>query len=199
MKLRALGALAATLALAWMSPAIAAEPFGLTPTKTYPKWLAVEKKLEDERVQLALCDADREHCASDAALTFLSIVDVGRQHEGRARLGKINSAINLAIRAVDDIVQYGQEDFWSSPLVTFYRGAGDCEDYAIAKYVALTMAGVSAEDLRIVVVFDKRHHEGHAVTAARLDGHWIILDNLNMVMVEDTELHNYRPMFDIGG
>ena len=178
------------------------EPFGLTTMPVYTggltaKWLGVEKKLDDERVQLALCDGDREHCASDAALKFLSIVDAGRQREGRARLGEINRAINLSIRPMDDIVQYGVVDFWSSPLVTFYRGAGDCEDYAIAKYVALRMAGIAAEDLRIIVMIDTFRHEGHAVTAARLDGHWLILDNRRTAMIEDSNLRNYRPLFAI--
>jgi predicted transglutaminase-like cysteine proteinase len=52
------------------------------------------------------------------------------------------------------VAQWGEVDVWSSPLVTFNTGAGDCEDYAIAKYVALQMTGISAEDLRIVVVLD---------------------------------------------
>jgi predicted transglutaminase-like cysteine proteinase len=178
------------------------EPFGLTTTPVYAgglraKWLGVEKKLDDERVQLALCDGDRENCASDAALKFLSIVDAGRQREGRARLGEINRAINLSIRPVDDIVQYGEVDVWSSPLVTFYHGTGDCEDYAIAKYVALRMAGIAAEDLRIVVMVDTFRHEGHAVAAVRLDGHWLILDNRRTAMIEDSYLRNYRPLFVI--
>jgi predicted transglutaminase-like cysteine proteinase len=178
------------------------EPFGLPAAPIYygglrSKWLGVAHKLEDERVQLALCDGDREHCASDAALKFLAIVDSGRQREGRARLGEINRAINLSIRAVDDIVQYGQIDVWSSPLATFYRGAGDCEDYAIAKYVALRMAGIAPEDLRIVVMVDTIRREGHAVAAAKLDGHWLILDNRRTMMVEDMALRNYRPLFVI--
>jgi predicted transglutaminase-like cysteine proteinase len=178
------------------------EPFGLAASPIYwggirSKWLGVAHRLEDERVQLALCDGDRENCASDAALKFLAIVDSGRQREGRARLGEINRAINLSIRAVEDMVQYGQADVWSSPLVTFYRGAGDCEDYAIAKYVALRMAGIAAEDLRIVVMIDTLRREGHAVAAARLDGHWLILDNRRTMMVEDMALRNYRPLFVI--
>jgi predicted transglutaminase-like cysteine proteinase len=178
-----------------------AEPFGLTTSPVdrgslRVKWLGVERKLEDERVQLALCDGDREHCASDAALKFLAIVDSGRQHEGRARLGEINRAVNLAIHPMDDIAQWGEVDVWSSPLVTFYHGAGDCEDYAIAKYVALRMAGVAAEDLRILVLVDF-HGEGHAVAAARLDGHWLLLDNRRMAMVEDVNARIYRPLFVI--
>ena len=177
------------------------EPFGLA---TEPvnggglriKWDGVAHKLDDERVQLALCDGDRENCVSEAALKLLAIVDSGRQRDGRARLGEINRAINLSIRAMDDFAQYGQTDVWSSPLVTFAHGAGDCEDYAIAKYVALRMAGLAAEDLRIVVLVDFRG-EGHAVAAARLDGHWLILDNRRMAMIEDVNLLNYRPLFVI--
>jgi predicted transglutaminase-like cysteine proteinase len=178
------------------------EPFGLSTTPIHSgglraKWLGVTQKLDDERVQLALCDGDRERCASDAALKFLAIVDAGRQREGRARIGEINRAINLTIRPVDDMVQYGKVDVWSSPLVTFYHGAGDCEDYAIAKYVALRMAGIAAEDLRIVVMIDTVHREGHAVAAARLNGHWLILDNRRTAMIEDAVLRGYRPLFVI--
>lgn len=161
------------------------------------KWQSVVSRLDDERVQLVLCDGDRENCASDAALRLLAIVDSGRQREGRARLGQINRAINLAIRSVSDLAQFGQEDVWSSPLVTFYRGAGDCEDYAIAKFVALRMAGIAAEDLRIVVLADTLRGEGHAVAAVRLDGRWLILDNRRMAMVEDMAFRNYRPLFVI--
>jgi len=178
-----------------------AEPFGLATSPVYGgglriKWDGVAHKLDDEQVQLALCDGDRERCASDAALKLLTIVDAGRQRDGRARIGEINRAINLSIRAMDDFVQYGEADVWSSPLVTFAHGAGDCEDYAIAKYVALRMAGIAREDLRIVVLVDVRG-EGHAVAAARLDGRWLILDNRRMAMIEDINFLNYRPLFVI--
>ena len=182
---------------------ISDEPFGLYVQPVYSggllrKWLGVAHKLEDERVQLALCDGDRERCVSEAALKFLRIVDSGRQRDGRARLGEINRAINLAIRPMEDLAQWGKVDVWSSPLVTFNTGAGDCEDYAIAKYVALQMAGISAEDLRIVVVLNlDLNGEGHAVASVRLDGHWLILDNQQMAMVEDVNAGTYRPRFVI--
>src|SRR5215813_14007258 len=178
------------------------EPFHLWASPVFggglvAKWQEVSRRLDDERVQLALCDGDRENCASDAALRLLAIVDAGRQREGRARLGEINRAINLAIRPMSDLAQFGQEDVWSSPLVTFYRGAGDCEDYAIAKLVALRMAGIAAEDLRIVVLADVMRGEGDAVAAVRLDGHWLILDNRRMAMMEDVSVRNYRALFVI--
>ena len=177
-----------------------AEPFGLFASPVSEgglreKWLGVERKLDDERVQLALCDGDRERCVSPAALQLLAIVDTGRAREGRARLGEINRAVNLAIRPMTDLAQYGQIDVWSSPLDTFAHAAGDCEDYAIAKYVALRLAGVSADDLRLVVMRDTIRGDGHAVAAARLDGHWLMLDNNRMAMVEDADMRNYRPLF----
>jgi predicted transglutaminase-like cysteine proteinase len=179
-----------------------AEPFGLFVSKVSAgalreKWLGVERKLDDERVQLALCDGDRERCVSPAALQLLAIVDNARARDGRARLGEINRAINLAIRPMSDLAQYGQVDVWSSPLVTFATGAGDCEDYAIAKFVALRLAGVSPDDLRIVVMRDTIHGEDHAVAVARLDDRWLTLDNRRMAMVEDTDVRNIRPLFVI--
>ena len=179
-----------------------AEPFGLFAAplswgSVREKWLGVERKLDDERVQLALCDGDRDRCVSPAALRLLAIVDEARAREGRARLGEINRAINLAIRPMSDLAQWGEIDVWSSPLVTFASGAGDCEDYAIAKFVALRQAGVSPDDLRIVIMRDTIHGEDHAVAAARLDGHWLPLDNRRMAMVEDAYVRNYRPLYVI--
>ena len=173
-----------------------AEPFGvfafaMSGGSLRQKWFALKEKLDDDMVQLALCDGDRDRCASPAALKLLAIVDQARTRDGRARLGETNRAINLAIRAADD----GADDVWSSPLATFARGAGDCEDYAIAKLAALRLAGVAAEDLRIVVVRDVRAGEEHAVAAARLDGRWLMLDNRRMAMVEDDNARSYQPLF----
>src|SRR5882757_9612923 len=106
-----------------------AEPFGMFASKLSggmlrEKWLGVERKLDDEQVQLALCDGDRERCVSPAALRFLAIVDNAKAREGRARLGEINRAINLAIHPMSDLAQYGEMDVWSSPLLAFTTGSG---------------------------------------------------------------------------
>ena len=177
-----------------------AEPFGvfafaISGGSMQQKWFRLKEKLDDEMVQLALCDGDRQGCVSPAALKLLAIVDQARSREGRARLGETNRAINLAIKPASDIAQDGEDDVWSPPLVTFRRGTGDCEDYAIAKMAALRLAGVAPADLRIVVVRDALHGEEHAVAAARLDGHWLMLDNRRMAMVEDDDARTYQPLF----
>ena len=81
--------------------------------------------------------------------------------------------------------------------MTFASGAGDCEDYAIAKLVAVRMAVMANEDLRIVVLHETVHGEDYAVASARLDGRWLTLDNCRMAMIEDFDVRNYRPTFVI--
>jgi predicted transglutaminase-like cysteine proteinase len=179
------------------------EPFGL-PTSTVTmgavleKWLGVKREVDNERLVLRICEENFASCQSQAALQFLAIVDSARGLEGRARLGEINRAINLKIRPMSDQALYGAEDVWSPPLATLAKGAGDCEDYAIAKFVALQEAGVSADDLRIVILRDDVREEDHAVVAARLDGNWLILDSRHFVMSEDQQVQDYyRPVFVI--
>ncbi|WP_257166229.1 transglutaminase-like cysteine peptidase [Bradyrhizobium sp. SRS-191] len=179
-----------------------AEPFGLLRAELgagplLAKWRTLAAKLDDERVQLALCDGDREHCVSPAALRLLAIVDQARAKAGRARLGEINRAINLAVRPMSDPAQYGEIDVWASPLATFASLAGDCEDYAIAKFAALRLAGIAPQDLRIVILRDTARDEDHAVAAARLDGRWLLLDNQRMAMIWDSDARQIQPRFVI--
>jgi predicted transglutaminase-like cysteine proteinase len=193
------GLKAETLASAPAVSAPSTEPFALPAAplaagSVHDKWLGLQHRLDDDMVQLALCDGDRDGCVAPAALRLLAIVDAARQREGRARLGEINRAVNLAVRAASDEALYGETDFWAAPLATFGRGAGDCEDYAIAKFAALRLAGMAADDLRILIMRDNRGDD-HAVTAARLDGRWLTLDNRRMAMVEDADIRNYRPTF----
>ena len=177
-----------------------AEPFGLAATPLaggglHDKWQGLLRRLDDDMVQLALCDGDREGCVSPAALKLLAIVDAARLREGRARYGEINRAVNLGIRSQSDEAQHGQPDVWTAPLATFTAGAGDCEDYAIAKFAALRLAGIPADDLRMVIMRDTIRGEDHAVAAARLDGRWLTLDNRRLAMVEDVSVRNFRPTF----
>ena len=90
-----------------------------------------------------IAQAAHDRCPQ-AARNFLAIVAQGRALSGLARIGVINRAVNMAIEPMSDMAQWGVPDRWSPPLETFTTGRGDCEDYAIAKYVALTAAGVPA-------------------------------------------------------
>ncbi len=178
---------------------VLAEPFGLDTVpvangEDLTKWNGVEANIRAEKGILELCRSSAERCPA-AARSFLAIVAQGRAHTGLARIGIINRAINLAIRPMSDLAQWGALDRWSAPLETLTTGRGDCEDYAIAKYVALTQAGVAAEDVRLVIVHDLAVGENHAVVATRLNGDWIILDNRWLTLVKDREMPRMVPLF----
>ncbi|WP_334057411.1 transglutaminase-like cysteine peptidase [Alteromonas sp. S005] len=53
--------------------------------------------------------------------------------------------------ATDDIV-FKQKDYWATPSELFGHSRGDCEDYAIAKYVALLHLGIDSSKLRLIYV-----------------------------------------------
>jgi predicted transglutaminase-like cysteine proteinase len=163
------------------------------------KWAGVEREIDDEMLVLALCEENRSSCSSPAALRFLDIIATGKAYDGRARLGHINRALNLAIKPASDESLYGETDVWRAPLALLETGAGDCEDYAIAKFVALRMAGIASDDLRLVIMHDAVRNEDHAVASVRQDGHWLLLDNRRMAMVEDVSLINHQPLFVIDG
>jgi predicted transglutaminase-like cysteine proteinase len=161
------------------------------------KWNTILAALRTERDVFAGCRANADTCPV-AAKRFLAIVDQGRALIGRARIGVINRAVNMAIEPVSDMAQWGVDDRWSPPLETFATRKGDCEDYAIAKYAALVEAGFAAADVKLMIVQNTAAHEEHAVTAVRLDGAWIILDNRWLKLVEDTAMVQAIPLFALG-
>ena len=176
-------------------------PFGLAATHTgsmADRWRILQPLLTREHDALARCYADRSAC-TPAVEKFAAIVAAGAERTGIARLGEINRAVNLAIRPVSDQVQYGVPDIWATPLMTFGSGAGDCEDYAIAKFVALREAGMAADDVRLIVVRNLPAHEDHMVAAARLDGRWLILDNRTMRLVADVDIIDLSPLAVLEG
>jgi len=74
---------------------------------------------------------------------------------------------------MSDLAQYGVEDYWASPLESLSSGAGDCEDYAIAKYVALEESGIASADLQLEIVRDVEHQATHAVVEVRYKDEWL--------------------------
>jgi predicted transglutaminase-like cysteine proteinase len=179
--------------------AAADEPFGLktvalTSGDIRAKWTGVEADIRADTEVLARCRIVAEDCPA-AAQRFLAIIADGRAHNGLARIGVVNRAINMAIIPTSDLVQWGVPDRWSSALETFTSGRGDCEDYAIAKYVALIQAGVSADDVKLVIVRDLTANEAHAVVAVRLDDRWIVLDNRWLRLLTDVAMPRVDPLF----
>lgn len=71
---------------------------------------------------------------------------------------------------------------WST-LLEFLRRGGDCEDYAVAKYFLLRELGFPAEDMRVLVTWEKSARDYHAVLAVRReDGSSWLLESDNTIV-----------------
>jgi len=155
------------------------------------KWSRANAEIVRELEALDRCHSNGP-CPADAQrLIDLSAEGAGRS--GRARVGLINRAVDRAISPVSDEAQWGVPDHWSAPFETLRSGRGDCEDYAIVKYLALLEAGIPTGDLKIVVLKNAFPNEDHAVVAARVDDQWLILDNRTLTLVRDMDLTRATP------
>lgn len=115
------------------------------------------------------------------------------------RLQSINRLFNERIVFAEDIDTAGQVDHWSSPIELLARGAGDCEDYAIAKYFSLIAAGVPSARLRMVYV---KADLGGSVRAHMVlayypqpDAEPLILDNLDPDIKPASARRDLSPVF----
>lgn len=179
----------------------AKEPFGLLGFRApdgvlWRKWRGVEADMAKDQAVLDQCRAHAEGCPAHAA-QFLRLINAVKAKSGRDQLQEANAAVNMAVRYVSDIAQHGEIDRWSSALATFATTKGDCEDYAIAKYVALREAGFPREQMQILLVRDHAVGQDHAVLAARIDERWLILDNRRPTLTEDKDATNLTPLFAV--
>jgi len=97
----------------------------------------------------------------------------------REKIEAVNKFFNHAITASTDKGAANGYDYWQSPIETLVRGKGDCDDFAVAKYVSLRMLGIPAGQLRLSVVMQPQagHHAVLLFFPPRETDPWV-LDNL---------------------
>jgi len=95
-------------------------------------------------------------------------------------LNRVNRFFNQRVRYVEDVDLWHQVDYWETPIEALWKGAGDCEDYAIAKYFSLRHLGVASDKLRITYVKALRLNRAHMVLTyyASPDAMPLVLDSL---------------------
>lgn len=65
------------------------------------------------------------------------------------KIDRVNGFFNR-LEARSDRSLWQQQDYWAMPAEMLSRGGGDCEDFALGKYVTLRALGVPEEQLRLV-------------------------------------------------
>jgi len=118
----------------------------------------------------------------------------GRQLDVRL-LADINDAINR-LSFVPDPANYGISDRWATPREFLAKG-GDCEDFAIAKFLVLRELGYDQLNKKLVVCRHDIRKEAHAVVTCTLHNKIYVLDNLNVKLTEGWPTNLYTAFYGI--
>jgi len=119
-----------------------------------------------------------------------------------AKITAVNDFYNQRLAYMEDIDNWGVEDYWASPLEGLGKGAGDCEDYAIGKYFTLTTLGMPDAKLRMVYVRASipgapNGYVAHMVLAyyPTPEADPLVLDNLQPGIHSASERPDLSPVF----
>ena len=198
------GTLLAALVLALLSPNLAfskgLEEFSgnevqSSDLKPFPKWTGTLNRYFDQKKL-----ADRP-CGSDKfnpcdLQNWQSKIASLQGKPLMTQVTEINLYLNK-VRYVLDPVNWGVADYWSTPG-EFFEVDGDCEDYAISKFISLRALGVPNDQMRIMIVQDQNLGGIiHSILAVKLNGKVYILDNQIPRLVEANSIYHYKPIYSI--
>jgi predicted transglutaminase-like cysteine proteinase len=182
------------------------EPFGLTKTvspsgggHSFPEFDKIIANMKAAKQELDDCRNDPDVCSATDQW-YNSVVDGAAARKGHSRFEYVNERINAQIQYTPDAKQWGKIDVWTLPVDGRGGGSldkriGDCEDFVLAKFGALNLAGELDINLRMVLVYDNIARADHAILAVYNDNAWWILDNRWNKVVEDKELRQFKPLF----
>ena len=165
----------------------------LAPASQWPSWHQTVRRANEEEIQIQSCLENVEDCTRKMK-SLRVILTKGEGLEAIKKIDLVNRYINRFRRYSRDYAEtVEREEYrlrvyqkWST-LLEFLERGGDCEDFATAKYSILKTLGFPAEDLRILVVFDRRLREYHALVAVRHDEFGVRLLDL------DNSIYRRKP------
>lgn len=114
-----------------------------------------------------------------------------------AKLRQINQFFNKLEYKTDKQQFVGKIDYWQTPTEFLISGAGDCEDYAIAKYFSLVAMGIDISKLRIMYVTIIKDKQAHMILTYYPDanGQPLILDNINPRILPASKRQDLKPVY----
>jgi predicted transglutaminase-like cysteine proteinase len=160
-----------------------------------PQWQETLERIENETGSYQDCARNSRRCNSRGLALWQTMM---HHQTGKSRIRQVqavNSFVNQWIYRADS-QNYGKSDYWATPT-EFFKRSGDCEDYAIAKYVSLRHLNFRADELRLVVVKDMARNLAHAVLAVYVEGTVFILDNLSNQAMPQEQITSYAPYYSV--
>ena len=156
-----------------------------------PRWQTALKDIERDRYRVQQC-LDETPCRDIVARPLASLITRYSNFSGRKLLSAVNRYFN-AFPYVPDQVGGKPSDDWKSPL-TFLQRSGDCEDFAIAKYLTLRLLGVPEKEMAILIMHDLTRGIDHAVLLVENQRRIFVLDNLRD-LTRFEAYRSYQPLF----
>jgi len=117
------------------------------------------------------------------------------------KLNIVNNFFNSNVMFIADQALWDKEDYWATPLEALSIGAGDCEDYSIAKYFTLKELGVDENKLRITYVKAVDLGQAHMVLTYFKNKRSIplVLDNIDSEIKPANLRKDLVPVYSFNG
>jgi len=130
--------------------------------------------------------------------------DLLQDSKGNSEMEKlvaVNNFFNRRLKFIDDMLHWEKNDYWATPFEFIGTGAGDCEDFSIAKYFSLLELGVPNDKLRITYVKALAYNQAHMVVTYFPEPGAIplVLDNINPAIEPANKRKDLLPVYSFNG
>lgn len=138
--------------------------------------------------------------AKKRVLIWDNLVESSKNKKTLQKLKSVNDFFNKIKYRLDE-KHWGKKDYWASPFEFIGTGAGDCEDYAIAKYYTLRKLGIPEKKLRIMYVKylkrNTRFQQAHMVLTYyhKPNSTPVVLDNINKKLKLASKRKDLKPIY----
>ena len=163
-------------------------------------FLIASKNINITDSQLNSIESKYGSSAKSRVEAWDSMLESSKNESLLNKIKNVNDFFNQITYRSDASV-WKQKDYWATPFEFMGRGAGDCEDYAIAKYFSLIKLGIPDDKLRITYVIYKkansRFEQAHMVLTYyhKTGAEPVILDNINRTLQLASKRNDLKPVY----
>jgi len=144
----------------------------LTQADAFAPWVTLTASNTAERIPLDSCIAERDACETGHLLRYRRLLELAAGLTPAEQLDLVQEYFN----SVEQVLPSGAD--WSSLYQVAKTHVADCKGIALGKYFTLRRLGWPADDLRVVMNWDDRERDWHAVLAVRAADETLILDSI---------------------
>ena len=143
-----------------------------------------------------LPDANPDLFKYERFVQWKNLINDAKNDNEWQMINRVNQFFNQ-IHYVSDSNLWGESDYWATPTEFLRSNAGDCEDFAIAKYYTLKAMGVDESKMRLTHVIINSTGEAHMILLVQERGSnaLLALDNRSNKIMPFTAHHDLSPTY----